>query len=92
MTRTDEIALLVEYADLPIIDFSKLATSGGSAELAKEVHDAMTTSGFLYVINHGHTQAQVHELVIRDITASYPHSCIDGSYVRHRRCSIQPSL
>lgn len=49
----------MEYADLPIIDFAKLATPGGSAELAKEVHDAMTTSGFLYVINHGHTQAQV---------------------------------
>ena len=49
----------VDYADLPIIDFAKLDTPGGSAELAKEVHDAMTTSGFLYVVNHGHSQAQV---------------------------------
>ena len=49
----------VEYAELSIIDFAKLAMPGGDAELAKEVHDAMITSGFLYVINHGHTQEQV---------------------------------
>ena len=61
----------MEYADLPIIDFAKLATPGGSAELAKLVHDAMTTSGFLYVINHGHTQAQVcWHIPIRDISAA----------------------
>lgn len=53
------VRCLVEYADLPIIDFAKLATRGGSAMLAQQVHHAMTTSGFFYVINHGHTQAQV---------------------------------
>lgn len=49
----------VEYADLPIIDLAKLSIPGGKAMLAQQVHDAMTTSGFFYVINHGHTQAQV---------------------------------
>ncbi|KAH9834791.1 Clavaminate synthase-like protein [Rhodofomes roseus] len=52
----------LEYADLPIIDFAKLATPGGSAMLAQQVHDAMTTSGFFYVINHGHTQAKTDRM------------------------------
>ncbi|KZT64233.1 Clavaminate synthase-like protein [Daedalea quercina L-15889] len=52
----------LEYADLPIIDFAKLASPGGSVLLAQEVHDAMTTAGFFYVINHGYTQAETERM------------------------------
>jgi len=52
----------LEYADLPIINFAELAAPGGSAMLAQQVHDAMTTSGFFYVINHGHTQAKTDRM------------------------------
>ncbi|EPT03279.1 hypothetical protein FOMPIDRAFT_90926 [Fomitopsis schrenkii] len=57
LTTTD-----LEYADLPIIDLAKLSIPGGKAMLAQQVHDAMTTSGFFYVINHGHTQAQTDRM------------------------------
>ncbi|TBU47752.1 Clavaminate synthase-like protein [Dichomitus squalens] len=46
------------WADLPIIDFSKVGTPEGRAELVPQVRDAMRTHGFLIVINHGWTQAQ----------------------------------
>ena len=49
----------VQYADLPIIDFSELRNPDGVVKLAQQVHDAMTKSGFFYVINHGHTQDDV---------------------------------
>ncbi|PIL37656.1 hypothetical protein GSI_01350 [Ganoderma sinense ZZ0214-1] len=48
----------LDWADLPIIDISKANTAGGRAELANEVRDAMRTFGFMYVVNHGWTQAQ----------------------------------
>ena len=49
----------VEWADLPIVDISKAHTPEGRAELAPQMHDAMRTHGFLYIVNHGLTQAQV---------------------------------
>ena len=50
--------ILVEWADLPIIDLSKASTPEGRAELAPQVRDAMRTYGFFYIVNHGYTQAQ----------------------------------
>ena len=49
----------VDYADVPIIDFSKAYTPEGWAELMPQVRDAMHTYGFMRVINHGLTQEQV---------------------------------
>ena len=49
----------VDWVDLPIIDISKANTVEGRAELASQVCDAMRTFGFMYVVNHGLTQAQV---------------------------------
>ncbi|TFK89220.1 Clavaminate synthase-like protein [Polyporus arcularius HHB13444] len=48
----------LEWADLPIVDISKAKTAEGRAELAPIVRDAMHTHGFLYIVNHGYTQAQ----------------------------------
>ncbi len=52
----------MDWADFPIIDLSKAKTPEGRAELAPVVRDAMRTYGFLYVVNHGLTQAQVRPL------------------------------
>ncbi len=52
-------SLAVDWADFPIIDLSKAKTQEGRAELAPVVRDAMGTYGFLYVVNHGLTQAQI---------------------------------
>jgi isopenicillin N synthase-like dioxygenase len=49
----------VDYADLPILDFSKLTNPEAHAELAIQARDAMTAHGFFYVVNHGYTPAQV---------------------------------
>ncbi|KAI0943091.1 hypothetical protein AcV7_002331 [Taiwanofungus camphoratus] len=48
----------LEYADLPIIDLSKIHTPEGRGELALHLRDAMADQGFFYAINHGYTQAQ----------------------------------
>ncbi|KAM5539612.1 hypothetical protein V8D89_006721 [Ganoderma adspersum] len=48
----------LDWADLPIIDISKAGTAEGRTGLASQVHDAMRTFGFMYVVNHGLTQAQ----------------------------------
>ncbi|KAI0819372.1 hypothetical protein BC628DRAFT_1476307 [Trametes gibbosa] len=48
----------LEWADIPIIDISKAATSEGRAELAPRARDAMRNQGFLYIINHGYSQMQ----------------------------------
>lgn len=44
---------------MPIIDFSKVHTPEGRAELVPQVRDAMHTYGFMCIVNHGLTQAQV---------------------------------
>lgn len=49
----------VEWADLPIVDFTSVHTPEGRAVLAPQMHDAMRTHGFLYIVNHGLTQPQV---------------------------------
>ncbi|CDO77353.1 hypothetical protein BN946_scf184787.g2 [Trametes cinnabarina] len=48
----------LEWADLPIIDFSLSGTPEGRAALTPQVCHAMQTYGFMYVVNHGLTQAQ----------------------------------
>ncbi|EIW52053.1 Clavaminate synthase-like protein [Trametes versicolor FP-101664 SS1] len=48
----------LEWADLPIIDFSNASTPEGRAVLTPQVCNAMQTSGFMYIINHGMTQAE----------------------------------
>ena len=57
----------MEWADLPIIDISKAATPEGRAELAPIARDAMHTHGFVYVVNHGLTQAQVRSCALMRI-------------------------
>ena len=49
----------VEYAAVPIIDFSKTDTPEGREDLALKVRDAMHTCGFMCIVNHGLTQIQV---------------------------------
>ena len=49
----------MQWADLPIVDLSQAETPEGRAELVPLVRDTMHTRGFMYVINHGLTQAQV---------------------------------
>lgn len=53
----------MEWADLPIIDFSNASTPEGRAALTPQVCNAMQTSGFMYIINHGMTQAEVREIM-----------------------------
>ncbi|PPQ82154.1 hypothetical protein CVT24_012555 [Panaeolus cyanescens] len=43
----------LNYADLPVIDLSLSKTIEGCIELSRLVHDAMSTQGFFYVVNHG---------------------------------------
>ena len=53
------VLCIVEWADLPVIDIRKAATLEGRSELVALARDAMRTQGFLYIVNHGYTQAQV---------------------------------
>src|SRR6267154_6384678 len=55
---------VVEFADLAIIDLSKAHTPEGRAELYPQLRDALCTHGFVYVINHGYTQAQVRRVLV----------------------------
>jgi len=48
----------LDFADLAIIDLSKVHTPEGRAELAPQLREALRTNGFVYAINHGYTQAQ----------------------------------
>ncbi|KAF9444189.1 Clavaminate synthase-like protein [Macrolepiota fuliginosa MF-IS2] len=52
----------LDYADLPIIDLSKAATTEGRNGLVKQVTDAMTNQGFFYVVNHGYTPEQTKRI------------------------------
>ncbi len=49
----------VGWADFPIVGISKAQTPEGRVELAPVMRDAMRTYGFMYVVNHGLSQAQV---------------------------------
>ena len=57
--RSAQLLVLVEWADLEIIDLSKACTEKGRAELAPRVRDVMRKVGFMYVVNHGLTKDQV---------------------------------
>ncbi|KAF5349237.1 hypothetical protein D9756_009415 [Leucocoprinus leucothites] len=48
----------LDYADLPIIDFSNVTSGEGRTALAEQVKNAMLNHGFFYVINHGYTREQ----------------------------------
>ncbi|KAH9934538.1 Clavaminate synthase-like protein [Epithele typhae] len=48
----------LQWADLPILDLSTASTPEGRAELAPVARDAMHTHGFVYIVNHGISQAQ----------------------------------
>ncbi|KAG6853338.1 hypothetical protein C0991_005165 [Blastosporella zonata] len=62
---------IVDYAELAIIDFEKLKTDQGRVQLVSEVHDAMRTVGFFYVVNHGYTKEQTARMFeIADIPFS----------------------
>ncbi|EPS93318.1 hypothetical protein FOMPIDRAFT_1102120, partial [Fomitopsis schrenkii] len=74
----------LDYADLPIVDFSKLQTPDGAAMLAQQVHDAMTKSGFFYVINHGHAQGDTDRMFdIGDIPFSQVSDAEKKAYEGH---------
>ncbi|KAH8080736.1 Clavaminate synthase-like protein [Cristinia sonorae] len=61
----------LDYADLAIIDLSKLATPAGKSELAVEVRNAMREQGFCYVVNHGYTSGQTERMFdIADVAFS----------------------
>lgn len=49
----------MEWADLATIDMSHAHTLEGRKALVKQVHDAIKSEGFLYVVNHGLTSEQV---------------------------------
>ncbi|KAJ8593519.1 Clavaminate synthase-like protein [Rhizopogon salebrosus TDB-379] len=63
----------LEYADLGIIDFSKVDTEEGCAELADQVKKGLRNHGFLYIVNHGYTQEETNHMF--DL-ADVPFSCI----------------
>ena len=72
-----DLLFVVEYADLAIVDLSKVATEEGRTELTEQIRRAMHEVGyvntlsivlglscycrFFYVINHGYTAEQVSE-------------------------------
>ncbi|KAF7305254.1 Clavaminate synthase-like protein [Mycena chlorophos] len=61
----------LDYAELPIIDISQAADPERRAQLALEVHDAMRTHGFFYVVGHGYTPEQTARMFdIADIPFS----------------------
>ncbi|ESK88672.1 hypothetical protein Moror_3075 [Moniliophthora roreri MCA 2997] len=53
----------LDYADLPIIDLAKAhSTPEDLQQLVVEVRNAMSTQGFLYVINHGYSPSQIERI------------------------------
>ncbi|KIY73903.1 Clavaminate synthase-like protein [Cylindrobasidium torrendii FP15055 ss-10] len=58
----DASKLDLEYADLAIVDLSKIETESGRAELTEQVRRAMREVGFFYVVNHGYTAEQTRRI------------------------------
>lgn len=56
--------MLVEWADLAVVDLSKIHTPEDLAELTPLVRDALHGYGFMYVINHGLSKEQVRHHAI----------------------------
>ncbi|THU97633.1 Clavaminate synthase-like protein [Dendrothele bispora CBS 962.96] len=52
----------LEYADLAIVDLSKMSTPEGRKELTAQLSKAMHETGFFYIINHGYTQEQTNRV------------------------------
>lgn len=57
---TNSYQTIVEYADLAVVDLSKISTPEGKAELVVLVREAMRTLGFLCIVNHGMSSEQVN--------------------------------
>lgn len=55
--------LLVDWADLTVIDLAKAKTPEGRAEQVRLARDATHRQGFFYVVNHGLDQATVRSSV-----------------------------
>ena len=53
----------VDYAAVPIIDFAKVGTPEGHAELTPQVRDAMRTYGFMCIVNHGLAKSHVSQCI-----------------------------
>jgi isopenicillin N synthase-like dioxygenase len=49
----------VDWADLVTLDLSKFDEPDGKQALAKQLYDAMQTTGFFYIINFGLSQERV---------------------------------
>ena len=49
----------MDWADLEVIDLSKADTPEGRTLLSNQVRDALSSTGFFYVVNHGYTPEQV---------------------------------
>lgn len=52
----------LNYVDLPVLDLAKAKTPEGWAQLVVTAKDAMTTRGFLTVINHGYSMEQTKRM------------------------------
>ncbi|KAK1232450.1 hypothetical protein PQX77_004427 [Marasmius sp. AFHP31] len=50
----------LDFADLPIIDLAQARTNPTAA--AEQVRDAMTTQGFLYIVNHGLSPSEMERM------------------------------
>ncbi|KAL0572717.1 hypothetical protein V5O48_009252 [Marasmius crinis-equi] len=50
----------LDYADLPIIDLEQARTNPTAA--AAQICNAMSTQGFLYIVNHGYTSSQIERI------------------------------
>ena len=55
--------MIVDYADLAVVDLAQASTPEGQTKLAAIARDAMRDIGFFYVVNHGLTQSQVCSLL-----------------------------
>lgn len=51
--------MAVDWADLVVIDLSKMSTPEGLVDTVRQARDAMRDVGFFYVINHGISKEQV---------------------------------
>ena len=60
--------ITVDWAESPVVDLSIAASPEGREILMPLVRDAMHTHGFMYVINHGLTPAQVRVFNSRSST------------------------
>ncbi|KAI9730899.1 MAG: hypothetical protein M1834_005617 [Cirrosporium novae-zelandiae] len=54
-----ETKLQLEYADIPILDFSWFDLPGGKEKLTAQLKEAVEQTGFFYVVNFGLSQEQI---------------------------------